>query len=100
MTQSKSNRSWHPRDPKGSSLAYIGLASLSLISSVAVSAAMVGVGLAQPESGTAMIAGLSNLAPHDIGRATGSRQRIPMMVQEAEYVSNAPLHGDRFGFKF
>jgi hypothetical protein len=50
MTQSKRNRIWHPRARQGSSLAYIGLASLSLISCVAVSAAMVGVGHAQPES--------------------------------------------------
>ena len=100
MTQSKRHRNPHPRDPQGSSLAYVGLATLSLISCGAVSAALVGVGHAQTESRSATIAGLTNLGWHDIARATSPRHRIPMSVREAEYVSNAPSHGDRFGFKF
>jgi hypothetical protein len=100
VNQSKNNRSRHPLAPEGSSLAYVGLATLSLISCVAVSAAPVGVGHAHTASRTAPIAGLTNLDPHNVARGTSPRHRMPMSVREAEYVSNAPSHGDRFGFKF
>ena len=57
MTQPKRHLDRHRR-VRGSSLAYAGLVTLSLIGCVAVSAVLVGIADAQKENRTAMIASL------------------------------------------